>query len=40
MIVMQSGVAREAGETDEIFANPRDAYTRELLAAVPIVRRR
>jgi peptide/nickel transport system ATP-binding protein len=33
--VMNKGRIAEAGPTDAIFANPRTAYTRDLIAAVP-----
>ena len=33
--VMYQGKMVETGETREVFANPRHAYTRRLLAAVP-----
>ena len=33
--VMRHGTVRETGVTTEVFANPTDAYTRELLAAEP-----
>jgi ABC-type microcin C transport system duplicated ATPase subunit YejF len=35
VIVLQDGERREEGATEEIFASPRDDYTRRLLAAVP-----
>lgn len=33
LVVMQAGKIVESGETSEIFANPRETYTRELLSA-------
>ena len=35
MVVMRDGVVREAGPSGPLFDDPQDAYTRDLLAAVP-----
>jgi len=35
VLVMRSGVLREAGPVDQVFYTPADEYTRDLLAAVP-----
>ena len=35
MLVMQSGQIVESGPSDEIYANPKEQYTRALIAAVP-----
>ncbi|AOZ73561.1 ABC transporter ATP-binding protein [Boudabousia tangfeifanii] len=35
VVVMESGKLVEAGPSDDIFANPRQAYTRDLIEAVP-----
>ena len=35
MCVMQAGKIVEAGPSDEIYANPREAYTQELISAIP-----
>ena len=35
VVVMQSGRIEEAGASDEVLSQPRSAYTRTLLAAVP-----
>jgi peptide/nickel transport system ATP-binding protein len=39
ILVMQRGVVVEEGEAPKIFGDPRHAYTRELLAAIPGQRR-
>jgi len=33
--VMQNGRIVEAASVDEVFENPREQYTRDLLAAIP-----
>ena len=38
VLVLNKGVVVEQGETRELFRDPQDAYTRALLAAVPVVR--
>ena len=35
VVVMRHGVKREEASVGDVFARPRDAYTRDLLAAVP-----
>ncbi|CUA95853.1 ABC transporter ATP-binding protein [Pannonibacter indicus] len=35
ILVMQKGVAVEYGTVDEVFGNPQNGYTRQLLAAMP-----
>jgi peptide/nickel transport system ATP-binding protein len=36
IIVLQKGVIREQGTTAQVLGSPRDAYTQELLAALPV----
>jgi ABC-type dipeptide/oligopeptide/nickel transport system ATPase component len=33
--VMREGEFVEAGETEQVFGNPRHAYTRTLIASIP-----
>lgn len=37
VLVMQQGVIVEQGETEAIFQNPQERYTKELLAAAPLL---
>jgi peptide/nickel transport system ATP-binding protein len=38
VVVMKNGQVVETGTTKEIFENPRDTYTQELLGAIPHLR--
>ena len=40
VVVMQRGHIVEAGETEQVYASPRDAYTQKLIAAIPRRERR
>ena len=35
IVVMHNGIAVEKGQTEEIFRNPKEDYTRELINAIP-----
>ena len=39
-IVMKDGLVRETGLTEQLFSDPQDPYTRELLCAIPEVKGR
>jgi peptide/nickel transport system ATP-binding protein len=37
ILVMQRGLLVESGSADQVFRNPREKYTQELIAAVPVL---
>jgi peptide/nickel transport system ATP-binding protein len=37
ILVMQRGRLVESGSADQVFRNPREKYTQELIAAVPVL---
>ena len=39
VLVMKDGKIVEQGEAETIFANPKESYTKELIAAIPTVRK-
>ena len=39
VLVMKDGKIVEQGEAETIFANPKESYTKELIAAIPLVRK-
>ena len=40
VIVMQKGRIVEKGDTDEIFMNPKEEYTKKLISSIPTVKLR
>jgi ABC-type oligopeptide transport system ATPase subunit len=36
VVVMNKGVIIETGDTEALWANPQQQYTRDLLAAIPL----
>jgi len=40
VLVMKDGNIVEEGPVEEIFRNPKESYTRELIDAIPVVERR
>lgn len=40
VLVMQGGYIAEQGQTEEIFKNPKEEYTKKLIAAIPKVSRK
>jgi len=39
VLVMKDGKIVEQGEAEDIFANPKEEYTKELIAAIPVVKK-
>ena len=39
VLVMKDGKIVEQGEAEDIFANPQEEYTKELIAAIPVVKK-
>jgi peptide/nickel transport system ATP-binding protein len=35
MLVMNKGCIEELGDSEEVYSNPKSAYTKKLIAAIP-----